>query len=96
MPTALSKDFHITLSDLDFIHQQVTAPRIMIIGYDIQGNPIYGLIPSDQRHLAHRVSWLCWNVRSAGDNQSPNGGTPCSQARAWLTGCARPPATTTT
>ena len=56
MPTALSKDFHITLSDLDFIHQQVTAPRIMIIGYDIQGNPIYGLIWSDTSGISHTES----------------------------------------
>jgi Ca2+-binding RTX toxin-like protein len=43
----ISKPFQIKASDLDFIHQQVSAPRIVILGYDTQGRAIYGLVWTD-------------------------------------------------
>jgi Animal haem peroxidase len=48
-----TKPFQITSNDLDFIQQQVTFPRIKVIGYDINGKAIYGLVWTDASGLTH-------------------------------------------
>ena len=50
---ATLKPFQITLNDIDFIHQQVTFPRIKVIGYDATGAAIYGLVWTDSAGLTH-------------------------------------------
>jgi hypothetical protein len=49
----ISKPFQIKASDLDFIYQQVSAPRIVILGYDTQGRAIYGLQWADASGVMH-------------------------------------------
>jgi len=50
---ATLKPFEITLNDLNFIHQQITLPRIKVIGYDASGTAIYGLVWTDSAGLTH-------------------------------------------
>jgi hypothetical protein len=50
---ATLKPFQITSNDLDFIHQQVTFPRIKVIGYDVTGAAIYGLVWTDSAGITH-------------------------------------------
>jgi Ca2+-binding RTX toxin-like protein len=50
---ATLKPFEITRNDLDFIRQQITFPRIKVIGYDSAGTAIYGLVWVDASGATH-------------------------------------------
>ena len=50
---SVSKQFYIKASDLDFLSQQITAPRIMIVRYDAAGKAVYGLVWTDASGFLH-------------------------------------------